>query len=255
MGKTGSTAIARAVSAVTGEYVFQVFRLNAGGLAGAEHRYREQLRKRMRSENVPQTSPFPGAMHLWESDFLVDHPPTPRVRWDVITSVREPVGQAVSAFFHARAREGSGREEPNLASLREQLVADDWLSRPMRWFEREFVPSVGIDVFSEPFDPSVGVSTIEAGCVRVLLLRQESLERAPAALRDFLGLGAPVDIPRRNEAKARDDANAYREFVEHADLPAAIVDASYASTFSRHFYSDAELAKLRSRWTHEPVTS
>ena len=40
MGKTGSTAIARAVRGVTDQLVFQVFRLEPERLAQAERRYR-----------------------------------------------------------------------------------------------------------------------------------------------------------------------------------------------------------------------
>jgi hypothetical protein len=40
MGKTGSTAVARAVHEATGARVFQVFRLEADRLAEAERRYR-----------------------------------------------------------------------------------------------------------------------------------------------------------------------------------------------------------------------
>jgi len=51
MGKTGSTAIARAVQQATGRPVFQVFRLEPTRLREAEQRYRERRR----------TAPTPGA--------------------------------------------------------------------------------------------------------------------------------------------------------------------------------------------------
>src|SRR4051794_32243285 len=40
MGKTGSTAVARAIADATGTHVFQVFRLEPVQLAAAEDRYR-----------------------------------------------------------------------------------------------------------------------------------------------------------------------------------------------------------------------
>ena len=48
----------------------------------------------------PVRRSVPGALHLWESEYLLRHPPTPAAPWTVITTVREPIAQAVSAFFH-----------------------------------------------------------------------------------------------------------------------------------------------------------
>src|SRR5690348_6152367 len=60
MGKTGSTAIARAIHDATGDPVFQVFRLQPDRLADAERRYRA----------TGPRAPYPGARHLWESECL-----------------------------------------------------------------------------------------------------------------------------------------------------------------------------------------
>src|SRR2546423_1666750 len=139
MGKTGSTAIARAVSEATGQRAFQVFRLNAGELAGAERRYRASHRDAPRNGAEAARVPFPGALHLWETAYLLRHMPTPKVPWDVITTVREPVAQAVSAFFHSGRRSGALRNDSDVASLTERMLAEHWLGMPMRWFEREFL--------------------------------------------------------------------------------------------------------------------
>jgi hypothetical protein len=246
MGKTGSTALSHALAHATGERVFQVFRLNPSGVAGAERRFREQLRAGSTLGSRTRTFPFPGSMHLWESAFLVEHPPAPHERWDVVTSVREPVGQAVSAFFHALSRDSVAGD---VASLRDRFLEEGWLDRPAQWFEREFEPGLGVDALSEPFDPSVGTATIERGAVRVLLLRQENFSDAPDALKDFLRLPSAVRIPRRNTALDRRNGRAYASFLDEVHLPVAAVEETYSSPLSRHFYSDAELAQLRSRWT------
>jgi len=241
MGKTGSTALSRAIASATGERVFQVFRLNRAGVAAAEQRFRTRVKTR--------TFPFTGSMHLWESQFLLAHPPSARARWDVVTSVREPVGQAVSAFFHANARDGRVTSDDDVESLRDQFLGEGWLDRPMQWFEREFLPSLNIDVFAEPFNPAAGTAIIERDAVRLLLVRQENFAEASGALSDFLRTRQHVDIAPRNTGRERNDGPAYGYFLERVMLPAAAVDETYASPLSRHFYSDAELAHLRSRWT------
>lgn len=254
MGKTGSTALARALAQASGERVYQVFRLNAAGVAGAEERFRVQLHER--TSVGTRTFPFPGSMHLWESDFLVNHQPSPRTRWDVVTSVRDPVGQAVSAFFHAQSREQQQHiDEPSLEGLRERLLAEGWLQRPMQWFDREFVGGLGIDAFLQPFDPSIGTTKIERDSLRVLLVRQEKLSDTTETLREFLELSQPINIVRRNAARERRNGSTYEEFLDRIRLPVDAVDETYSSQLSRHFYSDVELAHLRSRWTGTDSTA
>ena len=73
MGKTGSTAIARSVQDATGGRVFQVFRLEPARLAEAEERYRAQRKDAPRPAG--DAVAFPGALHLWESEYLLRHLP------------------------------------------------------------------------------------------------------------------------------------------------------------------------------------
>lgn len=249
MGKTGSTAVARAVSQATGQRAFQVFRLNAAELAGAERRYLASHRDARGSGERATSVPFPGALHLWETEFLLRHLPTPEKPWDVITTVREPVAQAVSAFFHGGRRSGALEQESDVASLTERMLAQHWLRMPMRWFEREFLPALGIDVFTYPFDTSTAFSTIDTPAVRLLLARQENLEDAPEALRDFLRLPARVPIARRNEGDTLEYAAAYRSFLGEVHLPEEVLDHTYASAYARHFYTADELAAFRARWS------
>ena len=243
MGKTGSTAIARAVQDATGDRVFQVFRLVADRLAEAEDRYRAGARP-----------PFPGALHLWESEFLLRRPPTPSAPWTVITTVREPIAQAVSAFFHGGGRRGvlGGVTPDNVA---ETLLAESWVRPPLRWFDREFAPALGIDVFDHPFDPAAGHRVIATPSVRVLLLRQESLAIAPEVLARFLGRTDPVPVPARNEAAGKEYAAQYREFLASVRLPGPVLDQAYSSRYARHFYADSELERFRQRWSQGPAAA
>jgi hypothetical protein len=247
MGKTGSTAIARALHDATGDPVFQVFRLEPERLAQAERRYRA---------GHPR-APFAGAHHLWESEYLLRKPPGARAPWTVITTVREPVAQAVSAFFHgAGLRErlashssgptGSG---PSVDALVDALVDERWTRPPVRWFDREFEPALGVDVYASSFDPAVGFGVIETPAARVLLLRQESFDAAPAVLARFLHRRDPVPVAARNQGAGRANGERYREFLATARLPERLLDEAYGSRYARHFYADSELAGFRRRWS------
>ena len=248
MGKTGSTAVARAVRDATGDRVFQIFRLDAERLAHAERRYRVNNREAKRLGRDPGTLPFRGALHLWESEYLLRHPPTPVAPWTVITTVREPIAQAVSAFFHGAVRRGALNDGSTVATLTDAFVAEGWVRAPLRWFDREFAPALGIDVFEHPFDITRAHGVIETPSVRVLLMRQENLATAPDALAAFLGLPQPVPVAVRNEAAQRADAAMYRDFLANARLPMSLREKAYGSRYARHFYADEELARLHERW-------
>jgi Putative capsular polysaccharide synthesis protein len=249
MGKTGSTAIARAVQAATGGRVFQVFRLESERLAQAEQRY---LAGRTGS---PATGavPFPGALHLWESEYLLRHPPTAAAPWTVITTVREPIAQAVSAFFHGSVRRGLPADA-TIDQLAAELLDERWERAPVRWFDREFAPALGIDVFDRPFDPALGHGVIETAAARVLLLRQENLDAAPAALARFLGASAPVPVPVRNQATTKEYGEQYAEFLRSVRLPDPVLGEVYGSRYAQHFYADSELTGFRRRWRSGLVT-
>lgn len=252
MGKTGSTAIARAVQDATGDRVFQIFRLEAERLAQAERRYRVNNRDAKRRGRDPGSLPFRGALHLWESEYLLRHPPTPAAPWTVITTVREPISQAVSAFFHGGGRRGVLHDGSTVETLTEALVQERWIRAPLRWFDREFAPALGIDVFGHPFDTDRAHSVIETPWARVLLLRQENLDAAPGALAAMLGLAQPVPVPARNEATEKPYAATYRDFLVTACLPASLLDQAYGSRYARHFYADTELTRFRRRWGAGP---
>jgi hypothetical protein len=250
MGKTGSTAVARAVEEATGRPVFQVFRLEPTRLREAEQRYRARQRSaRSHAGDPSPQNAYPGAYHLWESDHLVRHPPSPGSPWTVITTVREPVAQAVSAYFHAARLSGALDEPPTVESLTERFVSENWVRAPLRWFQREFRTAVGIDALAQPFDPSLGHRVVETPAVRLLVLRQESFECASTVLASFLGLTAPVVVIRRNDGTSGPFAQTYRRFLAEARLPGQLLDLAYDSDYARHFYGLDEIAQFRSRWS------
>jgi hypothetical protein len=250
MGKTGSTAVTRAVQDATGKPVFQVFRLDAARLGAAERRYRDRAANGGAAPREHGAVAFPGAYHLWESDHLIRHPPTPDAPWTVITTVREPVAQAVSAFFHAVRRSGGPTEAAqNVSELTERLVSEDWIHAPLRWFSREFAVAVGFDALAHPFDPTAGSGVVETAAVRLLILRQESFDLAPTALASFLGLATPVVVARRNDAARAQFADVYQRFLDEARLPRSLLEQAYASEYAQHFYGPAEIEAFRRRWS------
>lgn len=245
MGKSGSTAIARALEGRLGTRAFQVFRLEADGLAAATARYRA---RHPGGEGGGLRRRFPGALHLWESAFLQTHRPTDAEPWIVCTTLREPVAQAVSAYFHgsAHAHRAIGTDPSLIARA---IVEGGWLRRSVRWFEREFIPALGIDVYATPFPHRDGWSLLTTPAARVVLVRQENLDAAPRALQALLQTDDPVPVSPHNAGTTKPYADAYARFLDVATFPADALEWAYSSRYARHFYTAAERASFVRRWT------
>ena len=144
-----------------------------------------------RAKHAPRPGrPFPGALHLWESEYLLRHPPTParavdgdhdRARADRAGGVGVlPRRAAAAGVLDGRPRRRA--RSPTRSS------PSGWIRAPLRWFDREFAPALGIDVFEQPFDPGVGPRRDRDArrCACCCSARRTSTRR-PRALGRFLG--------------------------------------------------------------------
>ena len=84
--------------------------------------------------------------------------------------------------------------------------------------------------------------------IRALVMRRESLDRAPRALARLIGRDEPVPLPRTNVAEDKDYAELYRGFLDAIRVAPEVLDRAYSSRFARHFYSEEERAGFRRRW-------
>lgn len=235
MSKTASSAIVSGVRAAVDRPVYKVHLLQAESLARAEADYR-------------RTDPGARPRHVLHAAHLLRHLPTPDAPWDVVTIAREPIARAASDFFQSGERWGRlGDPESTMAGF-VRFAAEQGVPRTTSWFDRELLPSLGIDVYQHPFDPALGCTTIETPAVRLLVLRHESLDVAPAALGRFLGQAQDVPLPRENEGARKEYSDLYAQVLRDVRVDPATLDLAYESAFARHFYSQAERDDLRRRW-------
>ena len=90
---------------------------------------------------------------------------------------------------------------------------------------------------------------IERPEMRVLVLRRESLDRAPDALRRFLRRPDAIPLPRTNVGADKAYADLYEDFLDALRPSDEVLDRAYGSALVRHFYSPTEIASFRARWT------
>ena len=235
MSKTASSAIVRAVQSADPRPVYKIHLLTAEGVARAEANYR-------------QTDRSARPRHVFHASHLLRHLPTLDHPWLVITIVREPVIRSASEFFQSGRRLGRLGDEATTASSFAKFATAQGIPRTLDWFDRELEPSLGIDVYAHPFDPAAGYGIIETPTVRLLLLRQESLDVAPEALGTFLGLPHALALDRENEGARKEYSDLYAAVLRDVRFPERTLDRTYDSRFARHFYSADELDGFRRRW-------
>lgn len=231
MAKTGSSAVAEALRGAAVGEVFHVHDLDADFLAREEGEYRWSGRP----------------WRIWDAEQLLQRPPTPSAPWRVVSIVREPIAQTVSAFFQPGERRGYLNERSSVAGLLERF--DDRLDRlPTRWFETHVEPALGVDVYAHDFDPVAGYKIISTPAVRLLLLRCEGMAVAPAALAELLDADDRIEVPRVNVGTDKDYADLYASFTQALRPTPHQLERAYASRPVRHFYSPGEIDGFRARW-------
>lgn len=235
MAKTGSSAIIAGLRGAGFDDLHHVHDLDPEFLAKEEPDYRWSGRP----------------WRIWDAQQLLRRPPTTTSPWRVVSIVRDPIAQKVSAFFQPAIRRGYLHEDATVDSLRASF--GDRLDHPnVGWFETHLAPALGIDVYASKFDPDRGYEIIRTPSVRLLLLRCEDLDVAPEALAELLSLDRPIEIPRVNVSAEKEYADLYRAFNRVLRPTPAQVERTYASRLVQHFYSSDEITRFRSVWATKP---
>jgi hypothetical protein len=232
MAKTGTTAVTAALQAAGFGPVFQIHDLDPTFLAREEREYRWSGRP----------------WRNWDAQCVLRRPPTTRAPWRVVSLVREPIAQSVSAYFQPGVRRGY----VDAATAVDELVQrfGDRLERlPLSWFESHLEPALGIDVYDTDFDTDRGFQIITTPTVKLLLLRCEGLDVAPQALAELLDADRPVDVGRKNVGVDKTYGDLYRDFVGALRPSPAVIDRAYSSRVVKHFYSSEEIARFREFWS------
>ena len=231
MAKTGSSAVAAGLRTAGLGDVYHVHDLDPIFLAQEESEYRWSGRP----------------WRIWDAQRLLQRPPSATVPWHVVSIVREPIAQTVSAFFQPGVRRGYVDAGATVEPLLDRF--GDRLDRlPLRWFETHVQPSLGIDVYSVDFDREARYQIISTATIRLLLLRCEDLAVAPAALAELLDVDGAIDVPRVNVGAQKDYAATYASFTAALRPSAAQLDRAYGSRVVQHFYSSDEIDRFRAVW-------
>ena len=174
----------------------------------------------------------------------------------MITLVRDPVARNISTFFQVmdglfpelEAQYRAGTHSIEMLHRRFLAAGFNQVS-PDQWFEEQLRPVTGIDVFMEPFPWEQGYAIIRRGRVTLMAIRMENLRNCVArAFWETFRIPC-FRVPFYNTAEERWYRDLYREFIGTLVLPERFLALMYESRMTRHFYSPAEIATFRERWT------
>jgi hypothetical protein len=168
----------------------------------------------------------------------------------IITMVREPLSRNISAFFENLTDfyGGSPLDSISVDEAVRRFLGEYPHHVPLEWFDLEFARVTGISVFDHPFPHEQQWSVIKEGRFEILVIRVEAPDPVKkAALEQFLGIDN-LEMVRANEGGGKNYATLYDDFRKRIRIPASYVDEMLDSRYARHFYSGAELSKVREAW-------
>jgi hypothetical protein len=166
-----------------------------------------------------------------------------------IAGVREPVAQYISLVFEHWWMYADSPDALTADSIAAQMRDDPWLLHCNDWFVNELHEMFGLDLLERPFPTERGWDVYENDVARVLIVRQENLDRLPEALGNLCGIDpATVVVEVRNVAEAK-DYSAHYESVKKAWRSSELdMTALYSQPHVRHFYAKEEIARFQERW-------
>lgn len=163
----------------------------------------------------------------------------------VISLIREPVMRNISAVFQ--------NLPSRLADDFDEIVAR--LQRyqpniPDFWFEKDFIPTIGIDVLSGDVDATSDHFKFSNDRFDVLILKMDASDaRKSAIVSDFVG--EDVHVIRQNEAQDKWYSDSYAKIGKSLDLMGSnYLETCFSLRYFRKFFSDEERAAVAEKFKY-----
>lgn len=242
MGKVGSSTVVNTLHGLGLSIpILHVHTLNPDHLKHAIRRQRMSQRPYLHE-------------HLIISGILIKKLQRAPFRCRIITLTREPVVRAISFIFEDHVKQIQKSESDILPAdaqlaLDNLLSAENGVSDPTRWFDRELKFIFGVDVFSIAYDYERGFSLLHGADVNTLIIRVEDLDRSLGlALGHFFGIdGSEILIKKSNESTKKSYAHVIQFIKQTYYISPATAEYIFNTKYFKHFYALDE-DKISSRW-------
>lgn len=194
----------------------------------------------------------------------------------IVTAVREPVSQNISEFFQMcncfwdtpeywekggdvqflfdefLAHElpelfSKGAERRELCYFEAYKKAERLEYMIQHFFERQFEPFSGIDIYQYPFDKEKGYSIITEGNVQIFIYQLEKLNYLKKELADFLGV-KKLELINDNTGDLKWYADAYSDAKKNLKLRREYLEWCCSGKFMNHFYNKKDIQAVYDKW-------
>jgi hypothetical protein len=237
MGKVGSTSIFESLVTAGVPNIHHLNRLNPDNI--------EQVQRGYRERDLPVPPGDEEGLRVYEELQALPF------RIKCISPVRDPIRRNLSAFFFTDERFTGEKIAEGRLSI--EVLLDCFLREyahdvPLTWFDVEMKQTLGVDVYKHPFAQADGFQVISEGACDVLLLKCEMDDgRKTEIVRDFLDIDS-FRLQSRNRGQDKDYGSIYAEFTSSVSLPDSYLDRLCNARYTKHFYSQEEIAAMRERW-------
>ena len=177
-------------------------------------------------------------------------------RLKIITLIREPISRNLSLCFqHFQDFIRDDVTNRNFNDHRSSFELCSYYfenkinsTAGIKWFDSEFFPTTGIDIYNYPFDTRKGHSIINEGKYDILVLQVEKLNQSIDIIQSFLELKTPLQRKEVNIGNKKWYRLLYDEFIRKYTFSTDYIDKMYNSKFMKHFYSEADINMFKEKW-------
>ena len=246
MGKVGSSTIKKSLNnANLSNFIEQVHFLSWPAIQSIEKNY------------IKQNKPVPSHIRLGKLLRQQIDQSLGRIRFKIISLVRDPVARDISDVF-----QNIERDMPHIVNL-DQKQASDEIQRHIlemlyqfdettdyacTWFDNELKDVFHFDIFLPPFDKHQGYQIFSTQYADILVIRLENLTTChKKAFHEFLGL-KNFTLSYENQGKNKWYSDVYDLILEKIDIPDFILNNIYNSRYAKHFYTEHERLEFNKKW-------
>lgn len=169
----------------------------------------------------------------------------------VITPVRDPISRNISAFFQSNIAylpDDKSLSNYTIDELQRIFLESLQHERVLEWFDKEFMPTIGVNIYDYEFPKEKGYQCIQGNPHDILLYKLEIDDRQKeTAIAEFLGVD-DFSLATANIGSDKSYADVYQQFKKKLVLPADYIEQMLESKYTRHFYSEAERDRIREKW-------
>ncbi len=222
--------------------------------------------------------------NLWlNSQLFQDYPLTKMAsKVKIITAVREPIGQMISAFYECLSLSHHYYNDTFFKAIFQdketllksggdvQLFFDRWLAHidypwgqkressvKLPMYLRTYYPVVSFvplfqkhlfSYFDSPFDREKGYTIVKEGNVEIFVYQLEKMDQIAPEMSDFIGQ-RPFDVfVKGNVAQDKWVANSYHQAQKELKIPQSLVNQCFQEEFVKHCYSLEDMEKFKEKW-------